>query len=39
MVAVAYRKWLFTRGFKFKALFHENFGVLNRRLFMGGGHL
>ena len=39
MVAAAYRKWSFTRGFKLKALFRENFGVLDRRLLMGGGHL
>ena len=42
MVAVAYRRWSFTRGFNCKIWknFHrENFGVLDWRSFIGGGRL
>ena len=42
MVAVAYRRWSFTRGSNCKIwenFYWENFGVLDRRSFIGGGHL
>ena len=39
MVAVAYRRWSFTRGSNCKALTGENFGVLDWWSLMGGSRL
>ena len=39
MVAVAYRRWSFTRGSNCNALTGKIFGVLDWRSLMGGGRL
>ena len=39
MVAVAYKRWSFTRVFNCRALTGKQFGVLDRWSFMGGGRL
>ena len=39
MVAVAYRRWSFTRGFNCKALTGKILAVLDWRSLMGGGRL